>query len=69
MVQHHLGGSVDGPRPRVGSMAEAELLAPLAELLMPHLPIAEAVSKFSFPQRMGWKLLGNRFGGLWCVEG
>ena len=40
------------PRQRVGSMAEAELLAPLAELLMPHLPIAELFR--SFPSPKGW---------------
>ena len=33
-------------------MAEAELLAPLAELLMPHLPIAELFR--SFPSPKGW---------------
>ena len=40
------------PRQRVGSMAEAELLAPLAEVLMPHLPIAELFR--SFPSPKGW---------------
>ena len=40
------------PRHRVGSMAEAELLAPLAELLMPQVPIAELFR--SFPSPKGW---------------
>ena len=40
------------PRHRIGSMAEAELLAPLAELLMPQVPIAELFR--SFPSPKGW---------------
>ena len=40
------------PRQRVGSVAEAELLAPLAELLMPQMPIAELFR--SFPSPKGW---------------
>ena len=40
------------PRQRIGSVAEAELLAPLAELLMPHMPIAELFR--SFPSPKGW---------------
>ena len=40
------------PRQRIGSVAEAELLAPLAELLMPQVPIAELFR--SFPSPKGW---------------
>ena len=40
------------PRHRIGSVAEAELLAPLAELLMPQVPIAELFR--SFPSPKGW---------------
>ena len=40
------------PRQRIGSVAEAELLAPLAELLMPQMPIAELFR--SFPSPKGW---------------
>eukprot|EP00435_Cladocopium_sp_Y103_P050164 s434_g15.t1 len=40
------------PRQRVGSVAEAELLAPLAEVLMPQMPIAELFR--SFPSPKGW---------------
>ena len=40
------------PRHRIGSVAEAELLAPLAELLMPQMPIAELFR--SFPSPKGW---------------
>eukprot|EP00435_Cladocopium_sp_Y103_P044273 s1570_g12.t1 len=40
------------PRQRIGSVAEVELLAPLAELLMPHVPIAELFR--SFPSPKGW---------------
>eukprot|EP00435_Cladocopium_sp_Y103_P042274 s1111_g11.t1 len=40
------------PRQRVGSVAEVELLAPLAELLMPQMPIAELFR--SFPSPKGW---------------
>ena len=40
------------PRQRIGSVAEVQLLAPLAEVLMPHLEIAEAFR--SFPSPKGW---------------
>eukprot|EP00438_Fugacium_kawagutii_P034491 Skav226405 [mRNA] locus=scaffold3989:211395:227176:- [translate_table: standard] len=39
-------------RDRVGSLAEAEILAPLAETLMPQMPIAELFR--SFPSPEGW---------------
>ena len=41
------------PRKHPGSVAEAELLAPLAELLMPKTPIMELFR--SFPSPKGWQ--------------
>ena len=41
------------PRQRAGSVAEAELLAPLGELLMPGMPIGEMFRSFKSPA--GWR--------------
>eukprot|EP00438_Fugacium_kawagutii_P031476 Skav222645 [mRNA] locus=scaffold10:444608:446644:- [translate_table: standard] len=40
------------PRERAGSVAEAELLAPLGELLMPGMPVGEMFRSFKSPE--GW---------------
>ena len=56
-------------RQRAGSVAEAELLAPLGEVLMPNTPIFGTFPELPITTTMGWKLFGAGFDSSWGVEG